>query len=330
MYEWRLLFYALLLEIASLYLLIGGSRLHGLFVDYLLVHGISSGLIARGVWGLMPAHYQEPRLWSRLLIFALAFFVPAAGLLAMLVGMLVGYVLPAVFRGEDFGTVEMPSFTPVPAPTFGGFRQEDLKSLLTSSNSPTQLRLLGMTTVSSMSTRITGDVLRQALGDPVDDVRLLAYGILDQKEKQLTRQISRALSLLDNATPSRRYRLYRRIGELYWEMSYQNLVQGDIRSLTLEQATHYVDQALMEKPDDAGMWLLRGRILQSLGQLDEAEQCFLFCRQLGTDPSRVNPWLAELALWQGRYARVRVLMKEIDADSQFTSLSKAVNYWRQA
>lgn len=330
MYEWRLLFYALLLEAVALYLLVRGGLPHGFLVVYLVLHAASAGLIARGVWGLLPPQYREPRLWCRLAIFSLAFFVPAVGLLAMLVGIAVGYALPLASADEPFGLVSLPLFTPVSAPSFGGFQQEDLKSLLTSPENPTALRLQGMTAVRSMPTRITGRILRQALGDPTDDVRLLAYGILDQKEKELTREISRAMALLETAKAGRRFRLYRRLAELYWEMSYQDLVQGDIRALTLEQATQYVDQALMEKPDDAGVWLLRGRILQRADQLGEAEQCFLFCRQLGTDPSRVNPWLAEVVLWQGHYDRVRALMKEIAEDSQFTSLSKVVEYWRQS
>lgn len=330
MYEWRLLFYALILEALSIYLLVNGSHFVLVFDQYLLVHAVASGLITRGIWGLLPRHYQDPKGWCQALIFSLAFFVPAAGLLAMLVGIVVGYSLPAAFHAEPFEIVEHPSFTPVPAPSESGFRQGDLKSLLTSVDTPTELRLQGMMAVRSMPTRITGQVLRQTLGDPVDDVRLLAYGILDQKEKHLTLQISRAMQLLETATESRRYRLYRSLAELYWELNYQHLVQGDIRALTLEQASHYVDQALMERPEDAGMWLLRGRILQSAELLEEAEQCFLFCRQLGLPASRVNPWLAELALWRGQYNRVRALMSDIADDTQFTGLNQAAQYWRHA
>lgn len=330
MYDWQLLIYALLLEAISVYFLIVGAPFDATLASYLLFHGAASAVLARGVWGLMPVEYREPRFWSRLLIFALAFLVPVVGLLTMLAGVVVNHLLPAAPRDPSFGLVSMPRFTPGLAPSSGSFRQEDLKSLLTSAANPTELRLRGMTTVRAMSTRITGPVLRQVLGDPVDDVRLLACGILNQKEKELARQISRAMALLDSAGPGRRYRLSRRLAELYWEMSYQDLVLGDIRTLTLKQALRYTDLALAERPDDIGMWLLRGRILMNTGVLDEAEQCFSMCRELGTDASRVNPWMAELALWRGRYDRVRALMDEIAEEAQFTSLSKVADYWRRA
>lgn len=326
----RFLVYALFLEFGSLYLMLSGSDSRWGLLTYLALHTLASLAMARGVWGLLPRHYQEPVGATQLLLFSLALFVPLVGLVAMLIGVGIGYALPAVSREEPFVMVRVPSFTPVPAPSGAGFRQEDLRTLLTSSETSTELRLQGMLTVRDMPTRFTGSVLREVLGDAVDDVRLLAYGILDQKEKQLTQQIDRAMRLLETANPARAYRLYRRMAELYWELAYQDLVQGDIRELSLRQSFQYVDRALSEKPDDAGMWLLRGRILMVDGDLEEADKSFRFCVLLGLPASRVNPWLAELALWRGQYQQVRELMSAIADDSKFTSLDKAARYWRQA
>ncbi|QVL43909.1 MAG: hypothetical protein KFB92_04760 [Alcanivorax sp.] len=326
----RFLVYALFLEFGSLYLMLSGSDSRWGLLTYLALHTLASLAMARGVWGLLPRHYQEPVGATQLLLFSLALFVPLVGLVAMLIGVGIGYALPAVSREEPFVMVRVPSFTPVPAPSGAGFRQEDLRTLLTSPETSTEMRLQGMLTVRDMPTRFTGSVLREVLGDAVDDVRLLAYGILDQKEKQLTQQIDRAMRLLQTANPARAYRLHRRLAELYWELAYQDLVQGDIRELSLRQSFQYVDRALSEKPDDAGMWLLRGRILMVDGDLEEADKSFRFCVLLGLPASRVNPWLAELALWRGQYKQVRELMSDIADDSKFTSLDKAARYWRPA
>ena len=326
----RFLIYALFLEFGSLYLMLTGADSRWGLLTYLALHTLASLAMARGVWGLLPRHYQEPVGATQLLLFSLALFVPLVGLVAMLIGVGIGYALPTVSREEPFVTVRVPSFTPVPAPSGAGFRQEDLRTLLTSPDTSTEMRLQGMLTVRDMPTRFTGSVLREVLGDAVDDVRLLAYGILDQKEKQLTQQIDRAMRLLETANPARAYRLHRRLAELYWELAYQDLVQGDIRELSLRQSFQYIDRALSEKPDDAGMWLLRGRILMVDGDLEEADKSFRFCVLLGLPASRVNPWLAELALWRGQYRQVRELMSDIAEDSKFTSLDKAVRYWRPA
>ncbi len=324
----RFLAYALFIEVGSLYLMISGADSRSGLLAYLSLHTLASLMMARGVWGLLPRHYQEPAWPTQGLLFLLVLFVPLVGLVAMLIGVAIGYALPAVPRDEPFLTVRTPSFTPVPAPSGNGFRQGDLRSLLTATDTPMELRLQGMLTVRDMPTRFTGAVLREVLGDEADDVRLVAYGILDQKEKQITRQIDRAMRLLETATTARSYRLFRRLAELYWELAYQDLVQGDIRELALRQSFDYVDRALTEKPDDAGMWLLRGRILLTNGEWVEAEKSFRFCVLLGLPPSRVNPWLAELALWRGQFSLVRKLMVQIADDTNFTALAKAVRYWR--
>lgn len=325
-----LIVYALLLEAGAFVLLLSRSSDDLLLIKYLGLHAVASLLLASGAWALLPSGFRKPRIWSWVLTFCLAFFVPAFGLVAILGGVLVGYFLPAAFRKQPFVTVSAPAFNPVPMPAGGGFRQEDLKTLLLSSDSPTELRLQGMMTVRRMPTRSTGEVLRDTLDDQVDDIRLLAYGILDQKEKAITRQIDRAMRLLDSATLSRKYRLYRRLAELYWELVYQDLVQGDIRQLALDRAYHYVDVALSEKSDDGGMWLLQGRICLAQGRLTEAEQSFMSCRMLGLPASRVNPWLAELALWRGQYTRVRKLMGAIADNTRSSSLNQSARYWRRA
>ena len=91
----------------------------------------------------------------------------------------------------------------------------------------------------------------------------LLTGFLTRKRKKRSPSRSAGLSRcwIAPRRQARRYRLYRRLAELYWELNFQDLVQGDIRKLALERGSFYVDRALSERPDDAGMWLLRGRIL---------------------------------------------------------------------
>ena len=327
MFEARLLGYAIMVELGALIVLLSGHTGTAYLLCYLLIHGFAAALMATGAWLLFPRGFRVPGVLSWLLTFSLALFVPVLGLVGIVGGVLAGYFLPARRRAEPFEEVPTPEVSPVPVTAAGGFRQEDLKTLLLSSGSATELRLQGMLTVRNMPARVTGGVLRETLGDQVDDIRLLAYGILDQKEKTLTQQIDRALNLVESASPARLYRLYRRLAELYWELHFQDLVQGSIRTLALQRAQHFVGLALNENAQDGGMWLLRGRIMMSHEQLDEAGACFAKALEVGLATSRVNPWLAELALWQRQYGKVRALMAMIAEDTQFNNLSPLVRYW---
>lgn len=327
MFDLRLLIYALLEELAAIVTLLAGQVGLPYFLIYLAIHGFAATLMATGIWLRFPHGFRDPPLLSWLLVFSVAFFIPVLGVVGLIGGVLLGYILPAPRRETPFKEVPPPSFNPVQAPAGGGFRQGDLKTLLFATDAPTEMRLQGMLTVRNMPTRATGTVLRETLGDRVDDVRLLAYGILDQKEKALTEQIDRALNLLRSATPSRRYRLHRTLAELYWELHFQDLVQGDIRDLALQRSQEFTDLALAENDADGGLWLLRGRIMMSHELLDEAGKSFQRALAVGLSPSRVNPWLAELALWRGQYTKVRALMTMIAEETQFNNLSPSARYW---
>ncbi|MED5432106.1 MAG: hypothetical protein VX920_07195 [Pseudomonadota bacterium] len=326
--NWKLLFYAISAELASLLLLLSQDTSLAHFFLYLLSHGLASALLAVVAWVMLPARFRQPKRLSLALIFSFAFFIPAIGLLTIVGGIALGIMLPVLFRPLPFSLVAKPYFTPVSNPQSGGFRQIDLKSLLTSNDAPNALRIQGMLVLKDMPGRVTGRLLRDSLGDAYEDLRLLAYGILDQKEKEITRDIDRALQLLERAKESRRYRLARRLSELYWELSYQDLVRGDILALTLERAGTYADMGLMESPEDAGLWLLRGRIKMSQDKLAEAQESLVFARRLGLSPAQVNPWLAEIALARRQLPMVRLLMEQIPDGSQFTALNKSVEYWR--
>ncbi|MGB0538742.1 MAG: hypothetical protein ACPGJX_15340, partial [Alloalcanivorax venustensis] len=109
----RFLVYALFLEVGALYLMLSGADSRWGLLTYLALHTLASLALARGVWGVLPRHYQEPVGLTQLLLFSLALFVPLVGLMAMLIGVGIGYALPAVSREEPFVTVRVPSFTPV-------------------------------------------------------------------------------------------------------------------------------------------------------------------------------------------------------------------------
>lgn len=113
---------------------------------------------------------------------------------------------------------------------------------------PLDLRMKALLIIQNRPTRYTENLLREALGDPFEDLRLLAYGILASKEKQISQRIHDVLNTLNLAIEQTQteaaYIATRELAELYWELTYQNLVQGGMRAYALEQVQHYAAQAL--------------------------------------------------------------------------------------
>lgn len=323
----KYIFYALSLELASLLLLIQQSHELADYLMFLLLHGMASGVLTALALQVLPKQYRSPLFFVALLVFGFTFFVPYLGFILALLSIAVGLYLPTLIRPNTFNKVALPDYTPMPSTRHQNADGVDLKSLLTDNSLPDDQRIQGMLAVKSLPVRITGRILRDSLGDDFEDLRLLAYGVLDQKEKDVTIRIDRAKNLLKHADERRKPRLLRLLSELYWELVYQDLVRGDIKQLAMDKALEYSGQALDENKNDGQMWFLQGRVYLEGGQFALAETCLKHAKSLGMPSSRINPWLAEAALMLKNPLMTQALMTEISGSNQTPASKAAIDYW---
>lgn len=114
---------------------------------------------------------------------------------------------------------------------------------------------------------------------------------------------------------------------MYWELVYQNLVQGDMRQFSLEQVQRYANEALKYKAKDAGLWAISGRMWTLRGDYIRAMGGFTTAIKQGFPLVRAEPYLAELAYLRGDYATTRRLMTGLREDGRSRPLSMAADYW---
>jgi hypothetical protein len=75
-------------------------------------------------------------------------------------------------------------------------------------------RLSALVAIQGMPTRTTGTLLRELLADPLEDVRLIAYGTLDKAENEIMQQIFEASNTLQTAASgTERHALNRHLAE---------------------------------------------------------------------------------------------------------------------
>ena len=173
--------------------------------------------------------------------------------------------------------------------------------------------------------------VREMLSDPSDDLRLVAYGILDAREKSINARIHAAMQRLAQLPPAReRAALERQLADLYWELVYQGLVQGDLRDHALAQVRKHLDQALSLDPEDAALWSLSGRLAAQEGGYDEAQRAFERARLFGLSEARVLPYLAEVAFRLRRFDEVRELARKLGASSQTQRTAQVIQDWDAA
>jgi tetratricopeptide (TPR) repeat protein len=147
-------------------------------------------------------------------------------------------------------------------------------------------------------------VLKEALRDPADDVRLLAYSMLDAMEEEINATIRSLLVRLENEDPQQHQDLHERISNSYWELAYLGLAQGDVLRHVLNRSLHHLDQALNTSAGDPGLYIQRGRLLMNQKRWDEATDAFAAAIEKGVPETSVAPYLAEIAFEKREFNNV--------------------------
>jgi len=176
--------------------------------------------------------------------------------------------------------------------------------------------------------------LRDVLTDPSEDIRLLAYGMLDNQEKRINHSIDEELKLLNSAQQeglesksAKTLAAAHRLSDLYWELIYQELVQGDLRLYAISESSRYCQQVLDQDPNNAALNLRQGRLLHAMGQHDAAERAYLKASDLGLPATRILPYLAELCFERRDFTGAQRLMAELANWGSLPRLRPIIDYW---
>ena len=184
-------------------------------------------------------------------------------------------------------------------------------------SSSAEERVRAVMSLRHMDTRRAVPLLRQAFAHESEDVRLLAFAILERREKRLRARIQAAESQLKRATsapttaPSERAaRWHRRLGRDHWELVYGGFVSGDLEPAVLGKAREHLERAVALEPEP-GLLRLLARIC--LRQRDPAGARAWLARasQAGAPSATLVPWLAEAAWQERRFAEVAAILRSV-------------------
>lgn len=304
---------------------------------YLLGHGGASLLLAVMLLPLLKVARIQPRWAALALIAVFSFAIPIAGFLGVILAVVALRVYGSTATASEFHSLQLPEFD-LHQRMQGSFRQAGLRSFLGNARAPASARMSAMVALQFVSGRVASPLLRTVLSDPSEDLRLLAYGMLDALEKRINRAIDVELKALRNAqeqegenTPGPlTLEACQRLSDLYWELVYQQLVQGDLRDHAIKQSLHYCDQVLEHNPGQPQLTLRRGRLLHELGHLDEASAIYDKARALGLPATRVLPYQAELAFERRDFTQAQQLVHELGQWDALPRLRSVIDYWSRA
>lgn len=327
---WGVLTVGFALELAATtHLMLYGNEVAPL--PFFTLHILGAQVMAFGFVLALPI--VPERNWGRplLFFFGLNLFVPLLGALGIAVAVLPSLHRPyqekAVAPARTMDIPDLP-FRPLiisAEPLYGGV---GLVGVIRNAQD-VSTRVRAVMAARQMADRYAIPVLSVALRDPIDDVRLLAYALLDSKERAIYEKIKKDSDLLKRTSPDQRGAIHKRLAQEHWELAYLGLAQGEVLAHVLEQALEHLRGAMELADDkDAGLHLLRARIFLKTGLADEAVQSLARCRQLGLPPATLIPYEAEAAFRQRRFDEIKSLFARMDAvHRDRPPLGPVISYW---
>ncbi|HET7061685.1 MAG TPA: hypothetical protein VFI43_05855 [Nitrosospira sp.] len=323
---------ALGLEITVLQLVLSESLSGQNLLPALLGHLVTSIVAAYILPKSMMLDLPDPlvaRLKVYFLFFVIIFYLPVLGL--------IGLCLAVPFKALHGHKREKPnSFMhtnkirdfPSESAVAGGpaVNLHSLNDLYRSRNPERRLQAVYATL--KLKDRDAIPLLRTALADPIDDIRLLAYTLMDRKEYRLSKHIENTKQELEKKENSGRKQLYRQIASYYWELAHLGLVQGEAKNHVLGMAYKYIELGLEYSPEDCGLRFQYAQILLRLGKYQLAFEQFKKAEILGIEHVSLLTYYAEIAFHNRRYYEVKQLMTAIELPAAYPLLTTAARFWQ--
>ena len=291
------------------------------------IHAVGSVVVAILAWTLLPSGMKKPRLIMLSYLFTLNFFVPMLPLLIAMAQWL-GAKFRQLFENPPIVAIDEPEYSIYRVRTGMQARGGRTRTKLMNLQVPVTERLTALLAIQETPARVSADLLRQLLADPIEDLRLLAYGMLDSKEKAISTRVLEEESALeeDRLSDDERYGCNKRLAELYWELVYQRLVQGDMMRHACEQSRKHAKAAL-ESQKDAGLWFLLARVGTELREPDAVREAVEQASRMGFPSDQLAPYYAELAFLERRFDEIEPLFNKLDSRPSALRLAAIHDFW---
>lgn len=313
-----------------------GERSDTALLGYFVLHAVASAVLALCVFPMLRGGSNRARWPMLCLISVFAFVVPILGFVSVVLAALTIRNYPLLQNKVPFASIELPEFD-VHQQMQGTPRTAGMRALLNNAQVPAQSRFEALVSLSHVSGHIASPMLKDVLNDRSDDLRLLAYGMLDRMEQKISRAIHEKSQILSAAQAyaakhqaplsPRGVQAAHSLADLYWELIYQGLASDDMRDFAVQQSLAYSEIVLAQDPDDGPLIVRKGRLLQALGRRDEASACYDKALALKLPKTQVLPYQAEIHFHRGEFDQVRAVMRTLKPHNSLPKLRPVIDYW---
>lgn len=313
-------------EVAGSTFLVREGVLQSVWWQALTGHVFLSALAGFGGMAILRASY--PKHGSSVFIFfsLFALCIPILGPSGVL-------CLVCFFRYWGTATIPM-SIGIVNDPEYGRggrahsfqYHSGDIHSLVSNASISDVQRMQALFKLQSLQSRQTTRAFRTLLTDDSEDLRLVAFGLLDKTEKAIFSRVYQELSFLDKAV-NEKVEHWRQLAYTYWELVYQQAVVGDVLTFAIDQVRMYVKDVLCQDEQDGGMWSLLGQVHLHGKDYGQARHCFSRALVCGLPESRIVPYMAEVLFHQREFSDLQILLSIQTSLMDVAALQPVLEYW---
>ena len=306
-----------------------GSTAVGFTVAFALTRPLIVGLL----YPVLPRAYRNPRWGSWLFLGLASTTIPVVGSLGVA---LVFGIVPRLRRPKrrvrrypiDVPELETQRAQTEPAMPWG---EGGLLGVVRFAADPSR-RVRAVLATQQMRNREAITILRTALKDPVDDVRLLAHSFLDRMEYTINGKIKTHLDDLAGLEESENVELRtatrHKLAREYWELAYLNLVEGDVRNHILASARTHAEASLEEREENPSLHFLLARIRLEQGDLEGSETALRAAEHAGLAISLTLPYQAEIEFGRWNFRGVQEALEHLPPIRKSTPpLREVARYW---
>jgi len=278
-----------------------------------VLHLLASILATFAALPLVPATYRDQPVSRTAFCFALIFFIPLFGLAGVFLSLLPALRRPKTIREIQWEQVPIPElpFRPVRSSGRPSYGEGGLSAAMRLNRDPNQ-RVRAVIAARQVNDKLAVPLLQEALKDPVDDVRLFAYSVLDSKETHINDRIGEQLAELDNKQGQEKARAHYALAQNYWEMAFLGLATGSTFDFMLRSAEMHARLAAQLGWSGPDINFLVGRIQLRQQRFEEAEKSFQQAVEHGALESAILPFMAEIAFEKNDFNRVRDCLLRLD------------------
>ncbi len=312
--------------------IIQGGGIYFLFNDSLnnalLLHILSASLFPFALRQILPGKFRKD-LAVFSFLFLMCWLIPFVSGIGLLLSLSIGIYSAKPVVKQLTNTVHSEALPEnlLESVHLSQYNESSVIGILESSTIEEQ-RIKAVLKTRQMTDQEAIPILRVALLDPVDEVRLLAYSMLDKKEKNIDHLIYQEAKKLA-AMPSQKLILvHLSMAESYWELSYLGLVTGQAKQHILQDAYEHIQRVLKSDQTSAEPYFLQARIALALNLYDVAEKSLSMALKLGINAVRVAPYQAELAFVTRKFDEIEQYINIVDDTAKNNDLvSGMVKQW---